>query len=318
MYLFIFTYNHERYISECLRSAIFQTENFKEIIIIDDRSNDNTVEIIKSIIKNKKNIFFFQNKNNQYHENTKFIYSYLNSESKRKSFFSIISGDDKLELNYVSTFNKFILENKKVKFFFSGVHIINNKNEYLANFNSMGDTQLLKKNEILFKLIYYHRKINSVPFVFNSKIILEKNLLKQMNNSSYDYETLINIAHKYNILYINKNLAYWRRHDKQESFKKRISQYKFDFIIFKKYANFANNKKEYLRFYKLNYNFKNYLLAFHFYEKNKIIKFYNYAFRYMFNGNFHILNILNLLLCMITFPISNKLYSLVRKKYLFK
>ena len=318
MYLFIFTYNHEKYISECLKSAIFQTENFKEIIIIDDKSNDNTVDIIKSISKYKKNIFFFQNQNKKYHENTEFIYSYLKLESKRNSFFSIISGDDKLELDYVSTFKKFILENKKINFFFSAVNIINQRNEYLTKFNSMGDAQLFKKNDLLFKSVFYHRKINSVPFVFNSKIALKKNLLKQMKNSSYDYETLINITHKYNVFYINKYLAYWRRHDKQESFKKRISQYKFDFTIFKKYENFANNKKEYLKYYKSNNNFKNYLLALHFYNNDKMIKFYKFSFKYIFNGNFQILNLLILLICMITFPFSNKLYNFIRRKYLFK
>ena len=46
------TYNHERYIDECLKSLVSQKTNFKyEIIVHDDASTDGTAEIIKKYEK---------------------------------------------------------------------------------------------------------------------------------------------------------------------------------------------------------------------------------------------------------------------------
>ena len=45
-------FNGEKYIKECLLSVLNQTYPDFEHIIIDDNSNDNTVKIIKGLIKN--------------------------------------------------------------------------------------------------------------------------------------------------------------------------------------------------------------------------------------------------------------------------
>ena len=49
-------YNSEKYIDECLRSVINQTFRGFEIIIVDNNSNDNTINIIKSYMIKYKNI----------------------------------------------------------------------------------------------------------------------------------------------------------------------------------------------------------------------------------------------------------------------
>ncbi|MBR0467889.1 glycosyltransferase family 2 protein, partial [Candidatus Saccharibacteria bacterium] len=47
-------YNNGEYIEECLRSAIKQNYQNKEIIIIDDGSTDNSISVTKDFIKNNK------------------------------------------------------------------------------------------------------------------------------------------------------------------------------------------------------------------------------------------------------------------------
>ena len=42
-------YNKEKYIEQCLKSVINQTYSDVEIIIIDDASTDNSLELVKSI-----------------------------------------------------------------------------------------------------------------------------------------------------------------------------------------------------------------------------------------------------------------------------
>ncbi|AYF43040.1 glycosyl transferase 2 family protein [Halobacteriovorax sp. BALOs_7] len=50
----IVTYNHEKFITECLDSVLSQDYNNVEIVISDDNSTDNTVAIINNFIKNRK------------------------------------------------------------------------------------------------------------------------------------------------------------------------------------------------------------------------------------------------------------------------
>ena len=44
-------YNHEKYIERCLQSILDDKYENKEIIIIDDGSKDNSVEVIRNFIK---------------------------------------------------------------------------------------------------------------------------------------------------------------------------------------------------------------------------------------------------------------------------
>ena len=66
----IVNYNNAKYLEKCLNSAINQTFKNKEIIVIDDISNDNSLKILE---KYKKKIKFYINK-----KKTKIIYNQIN------------------------------------------------------------------------------------------------------------------------------------------------------------------------------------------------------------------------------------------------
>jgi len=60
----VLVYNHERFISKCLTSIIDQTYKNIEIIISDDRSIDNSLEIIRTFQGRESRIFVQQNEIN--------------------------------------------------------------------------------------------------------------------------------------------------------------------------------------------------------------------------------------------------------------
>jgi glycosyltransferase involved in cell wall biosynthesis len=57
-------YNSEDYISETIKSVINQTHKNWELILIDDKSKDNTLKIINPFLKKNSNIILFKNRVN--------------------------------------------------------------------------------------------------------------------------------------------------------------------------------------------------------------------------------------------------------------
>jgi len=62
--IIIITHNFEKYIEETLKSISNQSYKNIEIVVVDDKSTDNTFDIIKGYADKDKRIKFFQNKEN--------------------------------------------------------------------------------------------------------------------------------------------------------------------------------------------------------------------------------------------------------------
>ena len=316
-YLFIFCYNHSKYMNNCIQSALFQTKKVKRIIICDDISTDNTISIINNYKNKHKEIDLIVNKEKKYHEDINQIYKYFNNNFQNNDFFTIISGDDFLELDFVEENFNVLSKNNKINFIFSSVHIVNKNNQYINKANSFNQSQIFKKHDTLYHNILYNRSINSVPFVYNLKLSIDNNLLKQSSGTAYDFETLLKITRSYDVYYINKFLSHWRRHIEQESFNKRIMQYKSDYLIYlmqKKYhASDQLFNSNQIKFY----HFRNYLLCIKFYENRKYKKFIYYFIKSLFSR----LNYLNLFLVISLFflyPFKTNFYINIRKRYLLE
>ena len=57
-------YNSGLYIKKCLDSLLEQEYKVSEIIIVDDCSTDESIEIINKYVKCNDNVFLFQNEKN--------------------------------------------------------------------------------------------------------------------------------------------------------------------------------------------------------------------------------------------------------------
>lgn len=95
--LCITVYNREKTIKRCLESAVKQTMQDFEIIVIDDCSNDNTVKIIQEYQKKYFQIIFLQNNVNRGAGYTK-NQCVLNA---RGNFISFLDSDDYIPPDYL-------------------------------------------------------------------------------------------------------------------------------------------------------------------------------------------------------------------------
>ena len=119
--ILISSFNKEKYIKECISSAINQDYKNLEIIIIDNNSSDNSLEIInkfsdKIIIKTKNRISDFGPYNQIDLINEAFKIS-------RGDVICLLDGDDFFLPNKVSKISQHFLKNKNIKIIFDIPHV---------------------------------------------------------------------------------------------------------------------------------------------------------------------------------------------------
>ena len=92
-------YNSQAYISECIASCLKQTHKNIEIIVVDDGSTDDGLDIVKRIAHDYKKIHVIHTKNNG-------VSSARNIGLKKASgdYICFTDADDSIEKNFVSTF----------------------------------------------------------------------------------------------------------------------------------------------------------------------------------------------------------------------
>jgi len=157
------TFNGEKYIKEQLDSILSQLDGSDEIIISDDSSADNTVEIIKSYNDNRIKIF----------ENQKFkspIFNFENALKYAKGEIVVLADQDDIwKPNKIETIKKYMQEYDLV---LSDADIIDEQRNilqesfYAINGSKSGLMKNIVKNSYLGCTMAFNKKIldKSLPF----------------------------------------------------------------------------------------------------------------------------------------------------------
>jgi glycosyltransferase involved in cell wall biosynthesis len=203
------TYNHEKFIAQCIESVLSQTYSNWEQIIIDDGSTDKTYEIVAGY-KDKRIKLIKQ-------ENVgiwKLNETYNKALSLAKGeLIAILEGDDfwparKLE-KQISIFNEHAI------LCFGKVILTNNVGKMMISTKNPRGFNNSKKEEKIRKLI----KGNFIPAI---TVICRKNKLLSIGGFQQpagvpyvDYPTWLKLSLIGEIQAIDEILGYWRRHSKQ-------------------------------------------------------------------------------------------------------
>ena len=254
--VFIWVYNHKKFIIDCIESVLEQKTNFPiEIIIQDDYSTDGTREIIEKYNKKYPTLF-----NNQLHEFNhysvnKSIMASLLTKPKGK-FVAMLHGDDywiddlKLQ-KQVDTLNKY----QDVNYVFSKYKILEKKNN-LKKVNYANVEELSSLNKIL--------HFNIMPLT--SSVVYKRKSLKankylESTLGVTDWELMFLINQKSKLAYINEFTTVYRfgvgvseNTDKINMLKNglkkakildKYTNYKFHHYFKKRYVNYEKLSREY-------------------------------------------------------------------------
>ena len=200
-------YNWSNYLWEAIKSALAQTYNNIEILIINDGSNDNwETEKVAQSFGDKIKYFYKENWG---------VSTALNLGIKKMTweYFSWLSHDDLYYQNKIEEQVKYLekLDNKE-SIIFSDFEFVNWKWEYLYESN----ISKLTTENILFKSLV-SSPINWCSLLINKKCFKKVWLFNDDLKTIQDYDMWFRLMKSYKYYFINSVLVKNRRHWEQDS-----------------------------------------------------------------------------------------------------
>lgn len=216
------TYNREKIILKTLNCAVNQTYKNTEIIVVDNKSTDNSYEIITEFVKLHPNVKAYQNDENIGPvRNWRRCLDYATGE-----YAKILWSDDLISPDFIEKTLPYLADHKDVGFVFTGTEIFNDDTGQRNKAYFIGVTGIYDTNEYI-KSSLLGRPL-SVPVspgnaLFRKKD-LEKNLMLDIPNkigSDFAMHAIGNDALIYlltakdypRFAFINEKLASFRAHN---------------------------------------------------------------------------------------------------------
>ncbi len=196
-------FNSEKYIAECIESVLNQTYQNLELIIVDDGSSDNTVDLIKGYNGNRIKLIQQKNAGSAKARN-------LGIEHASGLWIAFIDSDDiwladKITKQLDHCFDKVW---SHTDMYFHG-------DIYPAHTRATDFTP--KYAGLVFKKLLVENSIGSSSVMIKKEIIEDFDGFNTKYRALQDWDLWIRIAAKHPICYINEPLVYYRTHSESIS-----------------------------------------------------------------------------------------------------
>lgn len=214
------SYNYGEYISETIKSIRAQSYSDWELIIVDDSSEDNSVEIIKSFCKDKRIKLICHDKNKGLTQSVKTGLKYAKGE-----WIAFLESDDLWRENTLEERVRAIKNNPQVGIIFNDVEEFGDDNTIFAVKNNL-DKNRVKISKLNFpKNIFYDLNIENFLLTF-SAVMIKKEILDDCPldtpiDALLDWWIFIHISFNNEAFYINKKLTKWRQHKNSYLFRRK-------------------------------------------------------------------------------------------------
>jgi len=171
-------YNREKFIRETVESALNQTYKNIEIVIVDNKSTDNTFEILKEFARSHPHVRVYQNKENIGPvRNWRRCLDYATGE-----YVKILWSDDLIAPTFIEKTLPYLLNYKDVGFVFTGTEIFNDKTGQREKAYFIGNTGIYDTKIFIEGSLLDSRFPSSPGNALFRKKDLDKNILLDIPN----------------------------------------------------------------------------------------------------------------------------------------
>jgi glycosyltransferase involved in cell wall biosynthesis len=210
-------YNHATFLQQRLDSIFNQTYQNFEVILLDDKSTDNSVEILREYAKNPKVSHFVENEENS---GSTFKQWKKGLSLAKGEYIWIAESDDYAELNFLEEMIKPFEQNQKLALVYCRLYFVffntrDNKWEAFSFSNFGFDTDELFEGKDF--IIKYLRFANAMPNA-SGILVKTKDLLNALDSQvmqmkyAGDWLCWNKICENNQIYFSNKKLSYFRNH----------------------------------------------------------------------------------------------------------
>jgi len=223
-------YNAEKFIQQCVESAIKQDYENKEVIVVDNESSDRSLEIVNDLKKQYDNLIVSSAEN---------IYPNCWDEARSEGhrlasgeYFFTLASDDYIEPSYVTNCMRYMLSNPdKIKAFQSPIRGIGADGNYIG-----GDVEHKYYSISEFKNICLQRcPVNSPTAVYKRELYDQGKLVTnpEKYGGAADYDLYCKLASEEIFIYpSNKWLGYYYRwHEEQATWNVKREEKNYDGMI---------------------------------------------------------------------------------------
>ena len=243
------SYNYSEYISQTIESVLAQTFSDWELIVVDDASSDNSVEIIKKYCDDKRIKLICHDKNKGLKESIKTALKYAKGE-----WIAFVESDDSIVPDALEKRLK-----TKGDIVFNSVNLIGDE-EWIKEYQKLVNNTEDKLSKINFPTNIFKKFDIKNPVLTLSSVMIKRELLTEelfdiKTDALFDWWLYINLAFKNDFDYIPEKLTNWRIHD--NSYIKKPKRPRFQMINVIAYYNvFKHNPSLNLLFFIINCTIK--------------------------------------------------------------
>ena len=232
------SYNYAEYIEETIQSVLNQTYNDWEMIIVDDGSSDNSIEIIQEYIEQDGRIKLFTHENNANKGLKETLL--LGIQKAQGDWIVFLESDDMLREDYLEKKVTLTAKYPDVGLIFNDVEFFGNEDrikQVKKPYTKQSYNKLIKKTfpRNIFKEINISNRILTFSVVMVKKDALCPEYFNTPVDKLLDWWLYIHITYKNDVYYIPEKLTLWRMH-KDSYIKKKICS-KFHCIQIRAYID---------------------------------------------------------------------------------
>lgn len=237
------SYNYGEYIEKAINSVINQSYSDWELIIVDDGSSDNSLEIIESFCHKDSRIKLFQHEDYQNKGLKESLL--LGLEKSQGKWIAFLESDDFWDKDNLLKKMEVAKKYPQVGLIFNKVEIISDEIEdkrklKLEKAQKPLEKQLFPKN--MFYDFFIANKILTFSCVMVNKDILKPSYFNTPNDARLDWWLWIHLAYDNMFYYINQELTSWYLHNKSYINRSKVSP--FYLIQAKAYSDIYNKNNK--------------------------------------------------------------------------
>ena len=201
------SYNHAKYIKQCIDSVLAQTFRDLEIIVIDDHSTDCSAEILRQIKDDRLHVTISPVNHGQYYSINQAL------ESAQGKYIAILNSDDYWHPEKLEKQARFLDEHEKIGAVFSRVNVVNEDAQLCNNYDIFDRSPNKSRFEWLQGFFFRQNYLCHPSVLIRAECHRTLGGYRESFFSIADIEFWTRLCFRYEIHILDEKLTYFRVRD---------------------------------------------------------------------------------------------------------